>query len=387
MELKTAERLNNIEEYFLAKTIRKFGLNPGTDDIINLAVGNPDLAPPKEVIKELSISAKGKKSHCYQPSAGSEEFRNAAACWYKKIFGVSLDYRNEVVSLIGSKEGIFHLSLAYLNKGDKILAPDPGYPIYSHCASLMQSETIHYNLTADNNWQINPEELNKKYSRRIKILWLNSPHMPTGSLLTRNSFELVIEFALKNNILVVHDNPYSFILNNKKPASILSVKNAKKAAVELCSLSKSFNIPGFRIAIAAGNVNALNAIIRTKSIIDSGSYLPLQAGAVKALSLDSKWFDAQNDIYRKRRDEVYNLVKSLKCSYRLNCPGMFLWAKLPQGMNDINFTEKLFEKTKILVTPGSIYGNRGKGHIRVSYCQPVDMIKVAVQRIIKHWED
>jgi len=383
MELKTAERLENMEEYFLANTIRKYGSASGNNDIINLAVGNPDLAPPKEVIKELTFSAKGKKSHYYQPSAGSEEFRIAAAQWYKRVFGVSLDYRNEVVSIIGSKEGIFHLSLAYLNKGDKIFAPDPGYPIYSHCASLMQSETIHYSLTAGNNWQVDIEELNKKYSPWIKILWLNSPHMPTGSVLTKRSLEQVIEFGLKNNILVVHDNPYSFILNKRKPASILSLKNAKKVAVELCSLSKSFNMPGFRIAIAAGNVNALNAIMKTKSIIDSGSYLPIQMGAVKAFSIDESWFASQNEIYRKRREEVIKLANMLNCTFQPEGSGMFLWGKLPAGVNDKNFVEKLFTQTKVLVTPGSIYGKKGKGYIRISFCQPVQKIKAAEQRIIK----
>jgi LL-diaminopimelate aminotransferase len=382
MKLKTAERLKGIEEYLLAKTIRQMEKGSAGEEIISFAVGNPDLRPPEEVIKALAFSSKEKKSHNYQPSVGSGIFRKEAAEWYKKVFGVLLNH-TDVVSLIGSKEGIFHLSLAYLNKGDKVMAPDPGYPVYGYCASLMQSGIIHYNLTASNNWQIDINELERKYTNRVKIIWLNSPHMPTGSHLTKKTMENVIRFAVKHKILVVHDNPYSFILNGEKPLSILSIKGAKEAAVELCSLSKTFNMPGFRVAVAAGNKEALEAIIKTKSIVDSGSYLPVQMGAVKAFSLSSKWYEKQNSIYGKRKEEVIKLAELLGCTVEGSETGMFLWAKLHGKIDDKKFSKCLFDKTKILVTPGSVYGKNGKGYIRISLCLPIEKIKIAQERINK----
>ena len=381
MKQRTADRMEGIEEYFLAKTIRRMEGKSAGDEIINLAVGNPDLTPPKEVIKELTMSVKGKNSHGYQPSAGNEKFRKAAAAWYKKSFGVSLDCEKEVISLIGSKEGIFHLSLAFLNKGDKVIAPDPGYPIYSYCASLIQAETVHYNLTSKNKWQIDMDELKEKCSGRVKIIWLNSPHMPTGSILKKKTFESVVQFARRRNILVVHDNPYSFILNENKPLSILSVKNGKETAVELCSLSKTYNMPGFRVAIAAGNREALDAIIRTKSIVDSGSYMPIQMGAVKALSLNAGWHKKLNGVYSARKKEVLKLAGLLNCSVEGSESGMFVWAKLPGNTDDKEFFEKLLNETNVLVTPGSIYGKNGKGYIRISLCQPVEKIKCVQERI------
>lgn len=382
MKLVTAERMSGIEEYSLAKTIRQIEKESARGEIISLAVGDPDLRPPKEVIKALTLCAKEEKSHNYQPSVGSSIFRYEAAKWYKRVFGVSLE-QSEVISLIGSKEGIFHLSLALLNEGDKVMVPDPGYPIYRCCASLLRAGIVTYNLTSANDWQIDISELEKKYTGKVKIIWLNSPHMPTGSILKKKSMEEVITFASDHKILVVHDNPYSFILNRNKPVSILSIKGAKENVVELCSLSKTFNMPGFRTAIAAGNKEALDAIIRTKSIVDSGSYLPVQMGAAKALALGKNWYKEQNSIYSKRKVEALKLVKLLNCTVEGSCAGMFLWAKLPGKADDNKFTKCLFDKTKILVTPGSVYGKNGKGYIRISLCLPVEKIKTAQERIIK----
>jgi len=379
MKLKTADRLNCIEEYFLAKTLRK-----GTGkDVINLAVGNPDIPPPPEVIKALMKSIEEKGSHLYQPSAGNEIYRRQAAQWYKKTFGVSLDYGKELISLIGSKEGIFHISLALLNKGDRVFAPDPGYPIYRHCAELTESKPIVYNLLESNGWQIDISELEEKCTGREKIIWLNSPHMPTGSLLTKRTLQNVVQFAKERNIIIVHDNPYSFILNREKPLSILSIKGAKDIAVELCSLSKTFNMPGFRLAAAAGNSALLEAVIKTKSIADSGSFLPLQMAAVKAFSLGNSWHKKLNVIYGKRQSEAVKLARLLACAVSENSSGMFIWAKLPGKQDDIEFCNELFNSAKILFTPGSIYGKNGKGHVRISLCAPVEKIKQAQELIIK----
>jgi aspartate/methionine/tyrosine aminotransferase len=382
MKIVTAERMRGIEEYSLAKAIRQVEKESAREEIISLAVGDPDLRPPKKVIEALTFNVKEEKSHNYQPSVGSSVFRNEAVKWYKRVFSVSLD-QSEVISLIGSKEGIFHLSLALLNKGDNVMVPDPGYPIYRCCASLLQAGVITYNLTAANEWQIDISELEKKYTGKVKIIWLNSPNMPTGSILKKKNMEEVINFASKNKILVVHDNPYSFILNKDKPFSVLSVKGARENAVELCSLSKTFNIPGFRTAIAAGNKEALEAIIKTKSIIDSGSYLPVQTGAARALTLGKRWYKEQNSIYSKRKEEVIKLAKLLNCTVEGSSAGMFLWARLPGKTDDKKFIKRLFDKTQILVTPGSLYGNNGKGYIRISLCLPDEKIKVAQERIKK----
>lgn len=378
--MEFAGRLDGLEEYFLAKTMRKInGREKG--DIINLAVGNPDLEPPRAVINGLTKAAVKKFSNGYQPSIGSETFRIKAVEWYSNKLGVKLDYKKEVISLIGSKEGIFHISLAMLNPGDKILAPDPGYPVYGLCAKLLGAKTVKYNLNKGNDWQIDIEELKSKCKGKVKILWLNSPHMPTGSRLTNKNLQAVIKFAKAENILVVHDNPYSFILNKQKPASILSLPGAMENVIEFCSLSKTFNIPGFRIAIAAGNEDVLNAIAKTKSIIDSGSYLPLQMGAVNAFSLGNEWFAKLNKIYAKRKELIIEMASVLGCSVEKNSSGLFVWGKLPCGIDDMKFTEKLLSEQKILVTPGSVYGRNGKGYIRISLCQPEEKIKSAISRI------
>jgi len=384
MKLKFAERIEGLEEYFLAGAIKRMGNGKGSEQVISFAVGSPDLQPPHQVIRELTKGARAKHTNGYQPSIGTKLFRAKAADWYNEKFGVKLNKGSEVISLIGSKEGIFHISLAMLNKGDKILAPDPGYPIYSHCAKLLGAETISYNLLKENGWKIDINELRKKCRGNVKILWLNSPHMPTGTELTKKNIAEVIEYAKEKNILVVHDNPYNFILNKKKPFSILSIKGAKENVVEFCSLSKSFNIPGFRIAIAAGNSEAINAISRTKSIIDSGSYLPLQLGAVKAFELKDDWFDSLNSVYESRKKALLKLVASLGCRTEEKSSGLFVWAKLPAGTDDMEYTEKLFAANKILVTPGSVYGSNGKGYLRFSLCQPVEKIKMANERIVKN---
>ncbi len=381
MELLRADRMNGVEEYFLAKALRGGGYAVKGRELINFGVGNPDLLPPEEVVNEIAASSKEAESHKYQPSTGSILFRRKAVEWYNKNFGVELDYESELISLLGVKDGIFHISLAYLNKGDKVFVPDPGYPVYSHTASLMQAVPVQYNLNSAGRWQVNIKELEEKTAGRVKIIWLNSPNMPTGSILEEKTFKAVINFARRNNILIVHDNPYSFILNGSKPFSILSIKGAKETAVELISLSKTYNMQGFRIAIAAGNAGVLDAIGRTKSITDSGGYLPIQHSAVKALAMKKGWVKKLNGIYAERKKEVEIMARMLGCETGTNNAGMFVWAKLPGNGNDVEFYADLLKRAGILVTPGSVYGKNGKGHIRISLCQPVEKIKIAQERI------
>lgn len=381
MEIMTSERLEGIEEYSLAKIIREAEVN--SSEIINLAVGNPDLSPPAEVIRELKEAASRKGSHSYQPSGGGEHFRKAAAGWYRKIYGVNLNPSKEIISLIGSKEGIFHISLAMLNSDDRVFVPDPGYPIYSISAKIMGAEAVPYNISSDNNWQIDFTELEEKFTGREKIIWINTPHMPTGTRLTADTLKRLIRFAEEKNILIVNDNPYSMILNSEKPMSILSLEGGAGCSVELCSLSKSFNIPGFRVALAAGNQKIISALVKSKSITDSGTYLPLHSAAVKAFELNDSWFNVLNEEYKSRKIEAHKMAGLLGCNTGTNTSGMFLWCRLPIGADDKTFCSRLFQLSGILLTPGSIYGENGNGYVRISLCRPAADIQQAINRIEK----
>lgn len=379
MEIITAERFEGIEEYSLSRLIRNAEMN--SSGIINLAVGNPDLNPPAEVIRELQDAASRKGAHSYQPTGGGDYFKKAAVEWYKKIFGVNLNPAAEIISLIGSKEGIFHISLTMLNGGNKVFVPDPGYPIYSISAKIVGAEAIAYSLNRRNNWQIDFAELKENYTGNEKIIWINTPHMPTGTGLSIETLKKLIRFAMERNILIVNDNPYSMILNRKKPFSILSLEGASGCCVELCSLSKSFNIPGFRIALAAGNQKVISALIKSKSITDSGSYLPLHSAAVKAFELNSSWFTKLNEEYSRRKAEALKLALLLGTAAEENSSGMFLWCRLPEGAGDKSFCDNLLKLAGILLTPGSIYGNNGKGYVRISLCRPFNEINEAIERI------
>jgi aspartate/methionine/tyrosine aminotransferase len=374
-----AERLNDVKEYYFSIKLREVrSLTDQGKPIINLGIGSPDLMPPKEVLNALNKA----DIHGYQNYQGIPELRNAIAKFYKKHYSVSLQEKNEILPLMGSKEGILHISMAFLNKGDAVLIPNPGYPTYTSVTKLVQAKPVFYDLKEENNWYPDFEALEKLDLKKVKIMWINYPHMPTGSNPTDELFNRIISFAKKHQILIVNDNPYSFILN-KNPKSILAIKGAEKVAIELNSLSKSFNMAGWRVGMVVGNSIYLNNILKVKSNMDSGMYYGIQKGAIAALNLSNAWFDKINHIYKKRREIVWKICDKINCSYDKNSVGMFVWAKIPKGKSSGKITDDLLYKYDVFITPGNIFGSNGEGYIRFSLCVIEEKIQEVLTRISK----
>ncbi|MFK8059300.1 MAG: pyridoxal phosphate-dependent aminotransferase, partial [Polaribacter sp.] len=375
--IKAAKRLDTVQEYYFSKKLREVrGLVAAGKPIINIGIGSPDLQPPSQVLEAISNSLGDATAHKYQSYQGLPELRNAISEFYKNKFSVDSNTENEVLPLMGSKEGIMHISMAFLNEGDKVLIPNPGYPTYTSVTKLVGAEPLFYNLSDENNWQPNFEELENQDLIDVKIMWVNYPHMPTGTNATLETFEKLIAFGKKHNILIINDNPYSFILNDK-PISILQVNGAKDIALELNSLSKTFNMAGWRVGMLLGNATFINEVLKVKSNMDSGMFYGIQKGAIEALKLSDDWFTAQNKIYEERRKLIWQLADKLDAKYDENSTGLFVWAKIPEGKKSEEVTDSVLYDKDIFITPGTIFGSQGEGYIRFSLCVTSEIIKEA----------
>jgi len=379
--IKPAKRLETVQEYYFSKKLREVrGLVAAGKPIINMGIGSPDLQPPAEVLEAIQGSLSDASAHKYQSYQGLPELRKAISTFYKNKFSVASNPENEVLPLMGSKEGIMHISMAFLNEGDKVLIPNPGYPTYTSVTKLVGAEPFFYNLSTENNWQPNFEELESQDLTDVKIMWVNYPHMPTGTNATIETFEKLITFGKKHHILIINDNPYSFILNDK-PVSILQVEGAKDIALELNSLSKTFNMAGWRVGMVLGNGTFINEILKVKSNMDSGMFYGIQKGAIEALQLSDDWFIAQNKIYAERRNLIWQLADKLDATYNKNSTGLFVWAKIPEGKKSTAVTDAILYDKDIFITPGTIFGSQGEGYIRFSLCVTSEIIKEAISRI------
>jgi LL-diaminopimelate aminotransferase len=378
--IQPAKRLNSVQEYYFSKKLREVGkLIAAGKPIINMGIGSPDLQPPTKVIKAIQGSLKDVTAHKYQSYQGLPALRNAIAAFYKDKFGVRSNPENEVLPLMGSKEGIMHISMAFLNEGDQVLIPNPGYPTYTSVTKLLGAESLFYNLSAASNWQPNFAELELQDLTKVKIMWVNYPHMPTGTNATLETFKKLVAFGKKHQILIINDNPYSFILNNN-PISILQVDGAKDIALELNSLSKTFNMAGWRVGMVLGNADFINQILKVKSNMDSGMFYGIQKGAIEALKLSDDWFTAQNKIYEERRTLIWQLADKLDCVYDKSSTGLFVWAKIPEGKKSEQVTDAVLYDKNIFITPGTIFGSQGEGYIRFSLCVKSEIIKEAISR-------
>ena len=380
--IKQSDRLNSVEEYYFSKKLREVSnMIQSGDSVINMAIGSPDLFPSIKVVDEIKNSLSDSFAHKYQSYQGLPELRDAIAKFYNKFFGVELNPSNEVLPLMGSKEGIMHISLAFLNPGDEVLIPNPGYPTYLSVTKLVQANPIFYNLSEENGWFPNLSELENKDLSKVKLMWINYPHMPTGASANFDQFEKLLEFAKTNNILLINDNPYSFILNDEY-LSLLKVKGYKDFVLELNSLSKSFNMSGWRVGMLVGSSDNITKVLKVKSNMDSGMFYGIQKGAIAALNLDKSWFEDLNKVYLKRRKLIWNIADKLNCSYDKNSKGLFVWAKLPNHIKSSEqYIDTLLKEKKIFIAPGTIFGSNGEGYIRFSLC--IDEVKIdeALKRI------
>nr|WP_294992724.1 aminotransferase class I/II-fold pyridoxal phosphate-dependent enzyme [uncultured Sediminibacterium sp.] len=382
MLIKTANRLDGIGEYYFSQKLREIDtLNKAGKDILNLGIGSPDLPPHPEVIRVLQDTAAQPNVHAYQSYKGSPVLRKAVVTWYQQWYGVSLDPETEILPLIGSKEGIMHICMTYLNDGDEALIPNPGYPTYSSAVKLAGARPVPYTLSEEHNWQPDLDALAQSDLSKVKLMWVNYPHMPTGQLPSASFFERLIAFAQKHNILICHDNPYSFILN-EQPVSLLSIPGAKEVVLELNSLSKSSNMAGWRVGMLAAAKERIDEVLRFKSNMDSGMFLPVQLAAAKALELGKDWYDSINTIYAERRTKVFEMLDLLNCSYATGQVGMFVWAKIPATFTDgFALSDKVLYEASVFITPGGIFGDAGNGYIRVSLCGSIEKFEEAIQRI------
>lgn len=378
----TARRLESVQEYYFSKKLREVaGLILEGKDIINMGIGSPDLAPLPSVVKALKASLSHPKAHQYQSYQGLPELRQGIADFYQRHYQVAVDSTSEVLPLMGSKEGILHLSMAFLNPGDKVLIPNPGYPTYESVTRLVEAVPVFYDLKPENNWEPDLAELDKMDLEGVKLLWVNYPHMPTGANAKQAVFEELINWARKNNILLVNDNPYSFILTDK-PQSVLTTPGAMDVAMELNSLSKSFNMAGWRVGMLLGNEANIKAVLKVKSNMDSGTFYGIQQGAIAALQAPDSWFEELNKVYDKRRQLIYELATLLGSEFDTNSSGLFVWAKLKDSTLDAEaFIDKILYEYELFITPGTIFGSQGEGYIRFSLCVEESQIRKAIERI------
>ena len=381
MQISTAKRLDGIGEYYFSQKLREIDeLNKQGRDIINLGIGSPDLPPHPDVIKVLQDESARPDVHAYQGYKGSPVLRQAIADWYKKWYAVPLNPDSEILPLMGSKEGIMHICMTYLNEGDEVLIPNPGYPTYNSAVKLAGGTPVYYELTETNNWEPDFELLEKNNPDKVKLMWVNYPQMPTGQLPTKTLFNKLISFGKKHNILICHDNPYSFILN-ENPASLLGTEGAMDVAIELNSLSKAANMAGWRVGMLCGAAERINEILRFKSNMDSGMFLPVQLAAAKALSLDKDWYDDVNKVYRERKEKVFELLRLLHCEFSTKQAGLFVWAKVPQTYkNGFQLSDEILYGANTFITPGGIFGSAGDAYVRVSLCSKLERFEEAIKR-------
>lgn len=377
-----ADRVEAIKEYYFSRKLRELAkLNAEGADIISLGIGGPDRAPAEYVITTMQRELEKEGNHSYQSHNGLPELRRAFADWYMAKYGVELNPDNEIQPLIGSKEGILHLSLTFLNPGDGVLVPDPGYPTYSSVSRLIGAEIFKYDLTEEGGWLPDFEALERLPLEKIKLMWVNYPHMPTGRQATHETFERLIDFGRRHGIVIAHDNPYSFILN-REPQSILQVDGAKEVAIELNSLSKSHNMAGWRVAMAASNPTFISWLLKVKSNIDSGQFKPLMLAAAQALKAGDDWYDELYDVYAERRKIAEEIMAELGCTFDHAQRGMFLWGKIPDNVPSGEWlADELFYKAKVFITPGFIFGRNGERYVRISLCAKPEKLKESLDRI------
>jgi aspartate/methionine/tyrosine aminotransferase len=379
--IEVANRLQTVEEYYFSKKLREVNLLIASGKpIISLGIGSPDLQPPQKVLDAISSSFQDPNAHKYQSYQGLPELRNAISGFYKEHFSVNLSPSTEILPLMGSKEGIMHISLAYLNEGDEVLIPNPGYPTYQSVTKLVGAKGVLYELDEANNWMPDFDALEKSDLSKVKLMWVNYPHMPTGAQPSKTVFEDLVAFGKRHNILIVNDNPYSFILNDS-PKSILSVEGAKDVCLELNSLSKTFNMAGWRVGMVVGDSVHINNILKVKSNMDSGMFYGIQKGAIEALKCSNMWFATLNNVYQERRQLVWQLADALNCTYDKNATGLFVWAKLPAYLKSEEFIDLVLKENHIFITPGTIFGSQGEGYIRFSLCASNEAIEEAIARV------
>ncbi len=385
MIVSLADRLQDVKAYYFVQKLEEIrALKAQGKDVINFGIGSPDLPPSKETIKALTETAEEAGSHGYQPYKGIPELREGITSFYKNTYNVDLDPDHEVLPLMGSKEGILHLTLAFVNPGDEVLVPDPGYPTYTSLSTLLGAKVTKYNLSEKNGWYPDFEALEKRDLSKVKLMWINYPHMPTGTPAKIEVFEKLVAFAKRHNILLCHDNPYSLVLHQGEPMSILSVEGAKEVAIEFNSFSKSHNMAGWRIGMMAGAEQYISSALRVKSNIDSGMFLGTQKATVEALKLDDGWHFDRNEIYRERRELIFDILDYLGFEFSRTQEGMFVWAKpkANSGITDIPaFVDKHLKENYIFFTPGFIFGENGRGYLRASLCVPLNRIKDAFERL------
>jgi len=379
--IQIANRLKHIEEYYFSKKLREVRLLQSQGKpIINLGIGSPDLNPPERVLNALVETFNETGAHKYQSYQGTPELREAIANFYKRQFGVPLSPLTEVLPLMGSKEGILHISLAFLNEGDEVLIPNPGYPTYNSVTNLVGAVPVAYDLTEENNWYPDLVALEKRGLEKVKLMWVSYPHMPTGAQASNKLFEDLITFAKRNDILIVNDNPYSFILN-RYPRSILKYRDAKEVCLELNSLSKTFNMAGWRVGMLLGKTEYVKAVLRVKSNMDSGMFLGIQKGAIEALNCSDMWYLSLNSVYEQRRKIVWQIAEALNCTYDKGATGLFVWAKLPDYIDAEEYVDLILKEKSVFIAPGTIFGSNGDRYIRISLCAPQEELEEALERL------
>ena len=383
--IKPAERLSLVSEYYFSRKLKEVAqMNAEGKDIISLAIGSPDMPPSKQTIQTLCEVASRPDTHGYQPTMGTPELRKAMADFYKRWYGVDLNPATEIQPLIGSKEGILHVTLAFVNPGEEVLVPNPGYPTYTSLSKILGAKVVNYDLMENNGWQPDFEQLEKMDLSRVKLMWTNYPNMPTGGNARMETYERLVDFARKHNIVVVNDNPYSFILNDK-PMSLLQVEGAKDCCIEFNSMSKSHNMPGWRVGMCATNPTFISWILKIKSNIDSGKFRGIQLAAAAALSNDEEWHHEANiETYSRRRKYAEQIMDALGCKYDPNQVGMFLWGRIPDSYSNCEeLTERVLHEARVFITPGFIFGSKGERYIRISLCAKEEKIQAALERIEK----
>ncbi len=379
--IEVADRLKHVEEYYFSVKLKQVAfLKSQGKPIINLGIGSPDLDPPLKAVMALEESLNHAGAHKYQSYQGLPEFRDAVSEFYKNQYNVNLSATTEVLPLMGSKEGIMHISMAFLNKGDQVLIPNPGYPTYASVAKLLEAEPVYFDLKEENAWLPDFIQLERMDLSNVKIMWVNYPNMPTGANATHKFYDDVIAFGKRHNILIVNDNPYSFILT-RKPQSILQYNNAKDVCLELNSISKTFNMAGWRAGMVVGKYDYVNAVLKVKSNMDSGMFYGIQKGAIEALKSSKMWFESLNSIYRSRRELIWELATQLNCTIDDDATGLFVWAKLPPHIKSEEFTDLILKEHSIFIAPGTVFGSNGEGYIRFSICEKEDVIKEAIERV------
>ncbi len=383
-EYKPADRVSSISEYYFSRKLKEVArMNAEGKDIISLAIGSPDMPPSKETVDTLCENARKADAHGYQPTVGIPELRKAMAGFYNRWYGVELDPATEIQPLIGSKEGILHVTLAFCNPGDKVLVPNPGYPTYTSLSKILGQEIVNYNLSPSNGWQPDFDELESMDLSGVKLMWTNYPNMPTGGRATRELYTKIVDFARRHHIIVVNDNPYSFILNRDGHLSILQVPGAKECCIEFNSMSKSHNMPGWRVGMIATNATFIQWILKIKSNIDSGTFRPIQLAAARAYDNTDEWHTEANvRTYENRRKIAEEIMTALGCAFDPMQQGMFLWGRIPEKYRDVEeLTEKVLHEARVFITPGFIFGSNGERYVRVSLCAKDDKMREALSRI------